>query len=79
MGSAVRERSLVWPKDLRCKCLVKFRRFEGDCRLHGEGVVLYGPRTHSIGVWFGFEDLWVLVGYTVKVWSLIWPKGSRCR
>ena len=37
----------------------------------------YGPRTHKVGVWCSLEGLWVLVGCRVKVWSLIWPKGSR--
>ena len=40
--------------------------------------LLYGPRTHSVGVWCGSEGMWVLVGYTAKVWSLVWPMGSKC-
>ena len=39
VGSAVRVRFFIWPKDPRCRCLVEFRRFEGACGLHGEGVV----------------------------------------
>ena len=40
---------------------------------------MYGPRAHSVGVWCGLGGLWVFVGSIVKVWSLIWPRDSRCR
>ena len=39
VGSAVRVQSHVWPKDPRCRCLVKLRSFEGACGLHSENVV----------------------------------------
>ena len=39
LGSAVKVWSLIWPKDLRCRCLVAFRRFEGACGLHSQVVV----------------------------------------
>ena len=39
VGSAVRVWSLVWPKDLQCKCLVLFRVVVGHCGPRGEVLV----------------------------------------
>ena len=64
VGSAAKVWSLVWPKDLQCKCLVLFRVFVGPCGPHSEVVV---PRiAHGVGdVWCGLGGLLALVGFAV--------------
>ena len=42
----------------------------------GSTVSLHSLRTYSVGVRWGLGGLWVLVGFAVRVWSLIWPKDS---
>ena len=51
VGYVVRVWSLIWLKDSRCKCLVRFVGFVGASGVCIKGVVpCKGPKTYSVGV-----------------------------